>query len=209
MKKQILFTALIALAGSTLLFNGCKKDDEDVDAPVITVTGNNPDNVILNSSSNYSDAGATAHDTKDGSVAVSTSGTVDMTTAGTYTITYTAHDAAGNSVSATRTVNVNIDRSNYVWSGYAALDTAASTGYFTYSGAISAGSASNAIIISNFSGTLANCTATVNGATVTIASQSVGAYTMVGSGTMNNKGTIITLAYNDGTENHIAVLTKQ
>ena len=53
----------------------------------------------------YTDDGATANDAKDGSVAVTTSGTVG-TAAGTYTLTYSATDAAGNNASITRTVIV-------------------------------------------------------------------------------------------------------
>jgi hypothetical protein len=214
MKRKILLPIFVLLAGTALFINGCKKDDDDTEAPVITIAGNNPDNVVLNSASSYSDASATASDNEDGSVAVSTSGSVDMTTAGSYTITYTAHDAAGNSASAARTVNVNIERVNYVWAGYSADDSSASTGAFGYSGTISAGSSANGIIISNFSGTLANCVATISGSTVTIANQTVGSLTNVsGTGTMNNKGDVITINYTatlgSSTDTYHAVFTKQ
>ena len=78
--------------------------DVDDTAPVITVTGDNPATVELGAT--YTDAGATASDTDDASPTVTSSGTVDTDTLGTYTITYTAIDAAGNSSTATRTVNV-------------------------------------------------------------------------------------------------------
>ena len=208
MKIKILFASLLLASGSMILLNGCsKKEDSDTTSPTITINGSSSVDVVLNST--YTDAGATATDDVDGSVSVSTNNPVNTDSAGTYTVTYTASDAAGNSATATRTVNVVIERSNYIWSGYSALDTAASTGYFIYSGNFSAGSNADQIIISNFSGTLQNCIATVNGANVTIASQTVGAYTMIGSGTMNAKGTIVTINYNDGTESHIAVFTKQ
>lgn len=208
MKSKHLIPALILVAGSSILFNGCKKEeDSDTTGPVISLNGSSSVDVVLNSS--YTDAGATATDDVSGSVSVSTNNPVNTDSAATYTVTYTATDGAGNSSSATRTVNVVIERSNYIWAGYAALDTAASTGYFTYSGNFAAGSSADQIIISNFSGTLANCVASVNGADVTIASQTVGAYTMVGSGTMNALGTVVTINYNDGIENHIAVFTKQ
>ncbi|MDC0264851.1 DUF5011 domain-containing protein, partial [Verrucomicrobia bacterium] len=52
----------------------------------------------------YTDEGATA----DGGETVTTTGTVDVNTAGTYTLTYTATDAAGNAATAvTRTVTVS------------------------------------------------------------------------------------------------------
>ena len=75
--------------------------------PVITVLGNNP--AIVELGSTYTDAGATS----DGGESVTTSGTVDTNTVGTYTITYSATDAAGNTSTATRTVNV-VDTTNPV-----------------------------------------------------------------------------------------------
>ena len=68
--------------------------------PVITILGDNPATVELGSS--YTDAGATS----DGGETVTSSGTVDTNTVGSYTITYSATDAAGNTSTATRTVNV-------------------------------------------------------------------------------------------------------
>ena len=62
----------------------------DTTAPVVTVTGDTSVTVELGST--YSDAGATA----DGGETVTTSGSVDTSTVGTYTITYSATDAAGN-----------------------------------------------------------------------------------------------------------------
>ena len=78
----------------------------DTVAPVITILGSNPENVIVGNS--YTDAGATAFDAFDAtSTLVSATGTVDTSIVGTYTITYTSTDATGNSASSTRTVNVN------------------------------------------------------------------------------------------------------
>ncbi|MBI2176006.1 DUF5011 domain-containing protein [Candidatus Woesearchaeota archaeon] len=77
----------------------------DTAAPVITVTGENPADVARDSV--YTDAGATALDDVDGPVPVTTSGAVDTATIGTYTITYTATDAAGNTATASRTVIVS------------------------------------------------------------------------------------------------------
>ena len=68
--------------------------------PVITILGDNPATVELGSS--YTDAGATS----DGGETVSTSGSVDTNTVGSYDITYSATDAAGNTSTATRIVNV-------------------------------------------------------------------------------------------------------
>ena len=145
---------------------------------------------------------------------VTASGTVDPNTAGTYTKTYSATDKAGNTSTATRTVNVVIQRSNYIMSFHTddSCTTNPSIGAFTWSGSIAAGSAANTIVISGFTGTAAPCIATINGATVTIASQTVGSFTNVtGNGTMNNTGTKITLDYSatmGTTESYHAILTK-
>ena len=59
----------------------------DTTAPIITVLGDNPATVEMGST--YTDAGATA----DGGETVTRSGTVETSTVGTYTITYSATDA--------------------------------------------------------------------------------------------------------------------
>ena len=73
---------------------------QDTTAPVITLTGDNPATVELGAT--YTDAGATA----DGGETVTSTGTVDTSTVGAYTITYSATDAANNTGTTTRTVNV-------------------------------------------------------------------------------------------------------
>jgi prepilin-type N-terminal cleavage/methylation domain-containing protein len=78
----------------------------DVSAPIITLNGNS--NMTINIGSTYSDAGATAIDDVDGDVTskIVTTGTVNPSVVGTYTITYTVTDNAGNTAESTRTVNV-------------------------------------------------------------------------------------------------------
>ena len=76
----------------------------DTIAPVITLVGDAAVEVELGST--YTDSGASAADTVDGSVDVVTTGSVDTAAAGTYTLTYTATDTAGNEASQTRTVTV-------------------------------------------------------------------------------------------------------
>lgn len=75
-------------------------------APVITVVGDNP--ATVERYTTYTDAGATATDTEDGNLtgAIVTTGTVDNTTVGTYTITYTVTDSLGTTDTKTRMVNV-------------------------------------------------------------------------------------------------------
>jgi len=90
-----------SLTGSNISF-----DPVDAIAPVITLNiGDNPATVTQNT--NYTDPGAKALDDVDGFVTVTTTGTVDIATVGTYILTYNALDAAGNVADeVTRTVNV-------------------------------------------------------------------------------------------------------
>ena len=76
----------------------------DITAPVITITGVNPASVTVGGT--YVDAGATAKDAVDGVVAVTAVSTVDTSVVGSYTVTYSATDKAGNKATAVRTVNV-------------------------------------------------------------------------------------------------------
>ena len=75
--------------------------------PTISIGGSNP--VNINAGDTYTDEGATATDAFETSLSVSTINNVpNPSTAGTYVVTYTAIDAAGNTQNATRTVNVAV-----------------------------------------------------------------------------------------------------
>ena len=76
----------------------------DTTSPVITLNGDNPMNVLLNTS--YNEPGASVSDNSGENLSVAISGSVDSTTAGTYTITYEATDSSNNTATVTRTVNV-------------------------------------------------------------------------------------------------------
>ena len=76
----------------------------DTTPPVITLLGES--DATHEQGTVYTDAGATASDDVDGDVDVTVSGSVDEAVAGTYSVTYSASDSSGNSVSATRTVTV-------------------------------------------------------------------------------------------------------
>jgi len=75
----------------------------DTTAPSVTVTGGT---VTVECHGSYSEAGASASDSCEGSQSVTTSGTVDANTVGDYTVTYSATDTSGNTGTATRTVHV-------------------------------------------------------------------------------------------------------
>ncbi len=78
----------------------------DTTAPVIALTGST---INLYVGGTFTDPGATASDNEDGNLTSSiiTSGSVDTSTIGTYSITYTVSDTAGNSASVTRSVTIS------------------------------------------------------------------------------------------------------
>lgn len=78
----------------------------DTEKPVITLKGNSV--ITLNQGDKYNDEGASATDNIDGDITskIKVSGKVDTTKTGTYTITYTVTDKAGNRAEATRKVMV-------------------------------------------------------------------------------------------------------
>jgi hypothetical protein len=64
-------------------------------------------NITINAGTSYTDQGATATDNINGTISVTTSGSVNTNTVGTYTITYNATDSSGNAATpVTRTVTV-------------------------------------------------------------------------------------------------------
>ncbi len=77
---------------------------QDTTAPVLTLTGDA--NVYVEIGTTYTELGATSLDDVDGIISVVTTGTVDVNTLGTYTITYTSTDSSGNVSTITRNVIV-------------------------------------------------------------------------------------------------------
>ena len=79
----------------------------DLTPPVISITGSA--SITLTEGDTYADAGATATDDVSGDLTSSivTTNPVDTSSPGTYTVTYTVTDAASNTTSIGRIVNVN------------------------------------------------------------------------------------------------------
>ena len=132
----------------------------DTTAPVISLVGNAV--VSLELGTAYSDAGATATDTKDGTVtsSITTVSDVDVNTVGTYTVTYNVADVAGNTATqVTRTVNVGSDTTIPVISlvGSASVDVERANAY----------SDLGATATDNVDGTITSSIVTVNGVDVT------------------------------------------
>ncbi|MGD0576643.1 MAG: immunoglobulin-like domain-containing protein, partial [Candidatus Staskawiczbacteria bacterium] len=81
------------------------QSNPDTTAPVVTLTGDNPQ--TIQGSTSYTELGATALDNVDGAVVVTPDASaVNVNALGSYATTYTATDAAGNVATTTRTVNV-------------------------------------------------------------------------------------------------------
>jgi hypothetical protein len=81
----------------------------DTEAPVITLSGQA--SVFIESGQNYIDSGATAMDNIDGDIPlplITVVNTVNTRSVGTYTVTYSVSDFAGNAA-ATVTRSVRVD----------------------------------------------------------------------------------------------------
>jgi len=84
--------------------------DRDEEAPLISLLGNDPQIITVDTA--YSELGATAMDNVDIDTIISAnviinSTAVDTSTIGFYTVTYNVSDAAGNpALEVTRTVNI-------------------------------------------------------------------------------------------------------
>ncbi len=76
----------------------------DTESPVVTLNGSSSVNVTVGNS--YTELGATVTDNVDTGLVATRTGNVDTNTVGSYTLTYTATDSAGNIGTATRIVNV-------------------------------------------------------------------------------------------------------
>lgn len=169
MKKLILNTSTLALITLSLVYTGCKKEDEDTTNPVVTLNGSATTYWQQNKA--YSDGGATATDDTDGSISPSSSGTVNTAVVGTYIITYTAEDEAGNEGSAVRTVYVVNFDGPYTNVSSGNTDTNANGNGPVAN--ITAGSLSgtNALLLPNLGLYTNNLNATFDGTTVTVPSQ--------------------------------------
>jgi len=84
------------------IVNVIKEKDEI--KPVITLNGNSE--IIIVKNETYIELSAEAEDNVDGVVSVTLEGEVDTSTAGDYTLTYSAKDSSNNEATKTRTVHV-------------------------------------------------------------------------------------------------------
>ena len=173
----------------------------DTVAPVITLSG--LASVNHEQGTTYSDAGATASDTVDGSVTVVSSGTVDTAIAGSYTVTYTVSDSIGNTSTVTRTVivadtlapvitllglaSVNHEQgTTYTDLGATASDTVGGTITVTVTGSVVIGTAGTYTLTYTVTDAAGN-TATAVTRTVTVADTVAPVITLSGSASLNHE----------------------
>jgi hypothetical protein len=99
-------TVVLTVTDSNGASSSCSTTVTVVDntAPTITLYGANP--MTVECPYGFVDPGAAATDNCAGSVAVTTSGSVNTAVPGSYTITYSASDGRGNTTTKTRTVIV-------------------------------------------------------------------------------------------------------
>lgn len=221
MKKQVFALAAVAMIAGTVTFTSCAK--EDTVAPVITITGGNSVTQSLPASAGggtWTNPTATATDDEDGEItAINVSGTVDPNTAGTYTLTYTCQDAAGNSASETVTVQI-VNEAQFFNGAYNSDDTCQVSPVAPYTNDITVSSTVNkAMVINNFGGfgNSVNINATMgSGTTFTVPTpQTIGTLgsllTVNGSFTQSPVSITMIYSWNDGntTETCTSVMNHQ
>lgn len=187
MKKQLFALTSVVMIAGALTFTSCNK--EDITAPVITIAGGNSVTHTLNTT--FVAPTATASDDEDGDLTsgISVSGTVNENLVGTYTLTYTVADAAGNTATETVTVSV-VNSAAYLAGTYTnAYDTCQSGVASLFDATISADAAvNNKILITNF-GAFGN--------TITIvANVSGSSMSFPGSQTLGGSASLVTASAN-------------
>jgi hypothetical protein len=194
MKKQILSISLVVLGISTAVFTGCNKEDKDVNAPTITLKGNNPEYNQLNRT--YTDAGATASDDVDGDITskIVKTGTVTTSATANYSLKYNVSDEEGNAATEViRTVKV-VD-----FAGSDSVKDVCPSGTYRYLADVTVSTTDDhKLIIKNFGGFGATVSAqvTFSGEKLSGVTQTGGGYTFANfSGTIANNGNTLNLTY--------------
>lgn len=142
---KLLFSGLVLLF---ILFSACKKSDTE--APVISL---NADTTLHYLNMPYVDPGFSVTDNKSNDLEknVVVNNPVDINNYGTYTITYSVEDENGNTGTATRDVDIILNKENYYHLTYSALDSCGS-GSFFYTGLIQdCNCPQNAVTVANIS----------------------------------------------------------
>lgn len=174
-----------------LFWSGCKKDTV---SPIITLVGEEVMEIPFGSI--YNEPGAVARDDVDGSITqkIEISGSVDGNTVGSYTITYTVADDAGNIATAERTVNVVMVQTNFLGM-FNESDNCGIQNLIQSSSEIIQGASETEIKITGFY-LGADMTANLNGMNITVPQQTLNTVGIDGSGSIDAAGNVITLDLN-------------
>jgi hypothetical protein len=219
MKRILLSVAFLTMIFGATLLTSCTKDDTT--APVITLTG--AASMTLDLGDTYTEPGFTATDDVDGDITanVVTSGTVNTAQVGTYVISYTVSDAAGNTDTQERTVYVRADKLAGLYAVNSVVTGGPGAGTYTFTVNVATTTVSNKLSILNFGGwgPAVYGYVTVSGSTITIYSQKPSGVpagsegTALGTGTysgINVSGLTYTWTYDTGgVDNCTETFTKQ
>ncbi len=165
--KKIVY---LSFALTLIFIVACTK--HDTTAPVITLKGSNPDVVVFGRSATYTDPGASVIDDFEGSMNYAiTAGSVDMFSAGKYSLTYTATDLSDNTSTEIRYIYV--DAASYLSGKFSIQNYIINVYDTTYADTISA-TDTNGITFKHFAAyQKAIVTGTIAGTTITIPPQTV------------------------------------
>ena len=205
---------LLAITIGLVILNSCTDpidDSSDTTDPEITILGNNPDTCDYGVS--YSDPGATATDETDGDLtsSITTDDDLNVYQQGTYSITYSVEDGAGNKASAKRSVfvyNPNQVTVSSIVGSYNVTENCSGNMYDQ--GAVISvdpDDDENFYIDNFFNGFLDNVHCTINGTNIEIEDQSFanGSYSIEGNGSINVFGSSVlinlTYTYTDNSDN--------
>ena len=189
MKRNSLLPLLTLGTCFALTFTGCSKDDTT--APIITLIGSaNIDLPLNNGGSAWTDLSATAADDEDGTVIVTSdasSSKPDVNKSGTYTITYTSTDKAGNVGIETRTIQVYNEAEIFAGAYNNSVDTCVATGPSAFNATVVLSDSINRLVkIQNFGALSADIWVTITGnstgSSITLATgQSLGGNAQINS----------------------------
>ena len=220
MRKNLKF-GIMALAIASAIFTGCSKDDTT--APTIALSGSTDETVSLpataGGNATWVDAGYVATDDEDGTitskVSVSGASDVNLNRKGTYTVTYSVSDEAGNAASATRTITVVNDAELFSGAYGNCVDSSSIVNLFNAT-VTTSDTVNNLVSINNFGAfgptvnTWATISGTATGSTITMAinqqlggtayiSQVYTASSFVIVGTSSNQSFKVNYQWSDGT----------
>lgn len=191
MKKQILAIASVAFVAGMVMMTSCKK--EDTTAPTITLTGGDMSQALPGTAGNgtWTEPGFAAEDDEDGNVTTNVTVTIKdanqvtrtetemANRKGSYVITYSVSDKAGNQASVTRNVSIYNDAEPFAGAYGNCKDSCTSTVVSLFNSSVTVSdSVNNLISINNWGafGTTINIWNTFSGTNITptIANQSLG-----------------------------------